>query len=225
MQTLTEQLLEEGLNDRVLTDIQLGRLISGSSQRRYNLVNRAMKAGELIRLRRGLYLLPNKYRSQPCHPYVLAQRLVSGSYVSLETALAFHGWIPEAVYTIASVVPGRKSKEFNYELLGRFTFHPLAIQTGYFLELVERVPLGEQAVLMARPVRALLDLVCLKKMDWQGLAWLVQGMRIDEVMLNKVTGAELGILKQVYKHKRVKDFIAELEIALGLNLGLGRGND
>ncbi len=225
MQTLTEQLLEEGLNDRVLTDVQLGRLISGSSQRRYNLVNRAMKAGELIRLRRGLYILPEKYRSKPCHPYALAQKLVSGSYVSLETALAFHGWIPEAVYTTASIVPGRKSQDFNYERLGRFTFHPLAIQAGYFLELVERVQLGEQAVLMARPVRALLDLVCLKKMDWQGLAWLVQGMRIDEEVLNRVSAAELGILKKVYKHKRVMDFITELEIALGVNLGLELGHD
>ena len=225
MQTLTEQLLEEGLNERVLTDVQLGRLISGSSQRRYNLVNRAMKAGELIRLRRGLYMLPDKYRSKPCHPYALAQSLVPGSYVSLETALAFHGWIPEAVYTTASVVPGRKSQDFNCELLGRFTFHPLAIQAGYFLELVERVQLGEQAVLMARPVRALLDLVCLKKMDWQGLPWLMQGMRIDEEMLNRVSATELGILKKVYKHKRVKDFIIELEIALGVNLGLELGHD
>lgn len=225
MQTLTEQLLEEGLNDRVLTDTQLGRLIQGSSQRRYNLVNRAMKAGELIRLRRGLYMLPDKYRSQPCHPYALAQKLVPGSYVSLETALAFHGWIPEAVYTTASIVPGHKAKDFSYEPMGRFTYHPLAIQAGYFLELVERVQLGEQAVLMARPIRALLDLVCLKKMDWQGLAWLVQGMRIDEEVLSRVSGAELRTLKQVYKHKRVMNFIVELETALGLNLGLELSHD
>jgi len=219
MQTLTEQLIEEGFNNRVLTDTQLGRLISGSSQRRYNLVNRAMKAGELIRLRRGLYMLADKYRSQACHPYALAQRLLPGSYVSLETALAFHGWIPEAVYTTASVVPGRKAKNFTVESQGRFTFHPLAIQAGYFLELVERVQLGEQAVLMARPVRALLDLVCLKKMEWRGLAWLAQGMRIDEDVLNRVSGAELRTLKHVYKHKRVQNFIVELEIALRLELG------
>lgn len=219
MQTLTEHLLEEGLNDRVLTDVQLSRLLLGSSQRRYNLVNRAMKAGELIRLRRGLYMLPDKYRSQPCHPYTLAQRLAPGSYISLETALSFHGWIPEAVYTTASVVPGRSVKDINYEPLGRFTFHRLVIQAGFFLELVERVQLGEQATLIARPVRALLDLVCLKKVEWQGLDWLVQGMRIGEDKLSQVTGSELRTLKQVYKNKRVKDFIAELEIALGLEPG------
>ena len=225
MQTLTEQLIEHGLNDRILTDVQLGRLISGSRQRRYNLVNRAMKAGELVRLRRGLYMLPNKYRSQACHPYALAQKLVPGSYVSLETALAFHGWIPEAVYTTASIVPGRKAKRFDCESLGMFGFYPLAIQAGYFLELVERVQLREQHVFMALPIRALLDLVCMRKMEWQGLAWLVQGMRIDENVLNRVSGAELRTLKLVYKHQRVKGFIAELEIALGLNLSLELGHD
>jgi len=163
--------------------------------------------------------LSDKYRSQPCHPYALAQKLLPGSYVSLETALAFHGWIPEAVYTTASVGPGRQTKEYTCGPLGRFTFHPLAIESGYFLELVERVQLGEQAVLIAQPIRALLDLICLKKMDWQGLAWLVEGMRIDEETLRRVSGAELRTLKQVYKHKRVKGFIAELEIALGLELG------
>lgn len=219
MQTLTEQLLDEGLNDRVLSDVQLSRLISGSSQRRYNLVNRAMKAGELIRLRRGLYMLADKYRTQPCHPYVMAQILAPGSYISLETALAFHGWIPEAVYTTASVVPGKKIKDFDYEPLGRFTFHPLPIQIGYFMEMVERIELGGQVALVARPVRALLDLVCLKKMEWQGISWLLQGMRIEEYGLQRITGAELRTLQQVYKRQRVKGFIDELEIALGLELG------
>jgi hypothetical protein len=219
MQTLTEQLLDEGLADRVLTDAQLRRLITGSDQRRYNLVNRAMKVGELIRLRRGLYMLPNKYRRQPCHPYALAQSLVPGSYVTLETALSFHGWIPEAVYTTASVSPGSKVKQFTVDSMGLFTFHPLPIQAGFFLELVERIQLGGQGAFIARPIRALLDLVCLKKLEWQGLDWLLQSMRIEEALLNQVTGAELRTLKQVYKRRRVLKFIGELEVALGLEPG------
>ena len=78
---------------------------------------------------------------------------------------------------------------------------------------------GGQPVLMAQPLRALLDLVCLKKIEWQGLAWLVQGLRIEEDVLNRVTETELRTLKQVYKHQRVKNFIAELGIALGVELG------
>jgi predicted transcriptional regulator of viral defense system len=221
MQTLTTQLIDAGLSERILTDGQLSRLLNGSNQRRYNLVNRAMKAGELIRLRRGLYMLPDKFRKAACHPYALAQMLVPGSYVSMETALSFHGWIPEAVYATASIVPGRKSKDFNHQQMGLFTYHPLAIQKGHFLEMVERVILGEQAMLMASPMRALMDLVCFKKLEWQGLRWFEHSMRIDEEHLAGVTGAQLRTLKQVYKHKRMQLYLLELEKALGLALSAG----
>jgi len=219
MQTLTKQLTEADLNDRIFTDHQLRRLVAGTNQRRHHLVNRAMKAGELVRLRRGLYVLADEFRDNPCHPYTVAQMLLPGSYVSLETALAFHGWIPEAVYTTASIVPGRKVKEFRHEQLGLYTFHPLAIQPGYFLELVQRVQVVGQTFLIAQPLRALLDLVCLKKTEWQGFEWIEQGLRVDVDALDKITGAELRTLKNVYKHKRVQRFIGELEKALGLAVG------
>jgi hypothetical protein len=216
MQTLTQKLTDTGLRDRILTDQQIKRLVTGTDQRRHHLVNRAMKAGELVRLRRGLYTLANKFRAHPVHPFAVAQMLVPGSYVSLETALAFHGWIPEAVYTTASIVPGRKAKEFRHESLGLFTFHPLAIQAGSFLELVRRVEANSQSFLVAEPLRALMDLVCLRKVEWQGIAWILQGLRVDADALNKVTGAELRTLEGVYKHKRMYNFISELEQSLGL---------
>jgi len=214
MQTLTRQLVETGLGDRILTDRQLKRLVEGTDQRRHHLVNRAMRAAELVRLRRGLYVLADEFREHPVHPFAVAQMLVPGSYVSLETALGFHGWIPEAVYTTASIVPGRKTKEFRHERLGLFTFYPLAIQRGSFLELVRRVRTNGQSFLVAEPLRALMDLVCLKKVDWQGFAWIEQGLRIDVDALKRVTGAELRTLKDVYKHRRVRDFIGELEQSL-----------
>lgn len=216
MQTLTRKLTEAGLRDRILTDQQIKRLVSGTDQRRHHLVNRAMKAGELVRLRRSLYTLANEFREHPVHPFAVAQMFVPGCYVSLETALAFHGWIPEAVYTTASIVPGRKAKEFRHEQLGLFTFNPLAIQQGSFLELVRRVEVSEQSFLVAQPLRALLDLVCLRKIEWQGFAWIEQGLRIDIDVLRIVTGAELRTLKDVYKHRRMHDFIGELEQSLGL---------
>ena len=89
VQTLTNILREQGLANHLLTDTQLARVIDGSAQRRYNLVNRALKAGELHRLRRGLYLLNRSYRDYEIHPFALAQMLQPGSYVSLETACHF----------------------------------------------------------------------------------------------------------------------------------------
>jgi len=46
MQTLTESLIEQGLNNRVLSERQLERAVGGEAARRYGLVNRALKANE-----------------------------------------------------------------------------------------------------------------------------------------------------------------------------------
>ena len=171
--------------------------------------------GELHRVKRGLYALDNKYRDYPLHPFALAQDMVPGSYVSLETALAYHGWIPEAVFTTASILPGRKSKNYDHEKLGSFTFQPLAIHKGYFLELVLRKQVNQQTMLVAKPVRALLDLVCLRKKEWQGMNWLIEGMRIDYEYLRTINSADIRSLKFVYKQNRVKKFLDELSRELG----------
>ena len=215
MQSLTERLIELELANRVLSDKQLARVVGGSPQRRYGLVNRAMKAGELLRLNRGSYLLAERFRDYPSHPFALAQAFVPGSYVSFETALAHHGWIPEAVYTTASVTPGRKSLDYEHPVFGSFSFHPLAIQAGYFLELVARVQITQQSLLVAEPFRALMDLVCLRKLEWQGMEWLTEGMRVDYEHLQNITSADIRTLERVYKQKRVKAFLASLARGLG----------
>lgn len=210
MQTLTRQLVRHGLANRLLTGAELRWLLEGSDQRRHHLVNRAMKAGELVRLRRGHYLLSNQYRDYPPHPFALAQGFVPGSYVSFETALAHHGWIPEAVRLIASVTPGRKTLQTTHPVFGGFSFHPLAIRKAAFLEQVERLQIDEQAMLVARPLRALMDLVCLRKQEWQGIEWLTNSLRIDYETLKGIAPHDLDVLHRVYKQKRVRLFLASL---------------
>jgi predicted transcriptional regulator of viral defense system len=215
MQTLIREIIDNGLKNKVLSNTQLARLLEGSPQRRHNLVNRALKAGELVRLRRGSYVLDRQFRDYPGHPFALAQAFVQGSYVSFETALAHHGWIPEAVYAVASVTPGRKSAGYEHSQFGSFTFHPLAIQPGRFLEQVERRQMSHQTALIAKPARALMDLVCLRKVEWRGVNWLVEGLRIDHELLRSITSADIRTLIEVYKQKRVRDFLDSLAKELG----------
>jgi hypothetical protein len=61
----------------------------------------------------------------------------------------------------------------------------------------------------------LIDLVCLRKQEWQGMAWLIDGLRIDPTQLRTITGAEIRTLSQVYRHKRVKAFLSSLAKELG----------
>ncbi|AGX86644.1 type IV toxin-antitoxin system AbiEi family antitoxin domain-containing protein [Candidatus Symbiobacter mobilis] len=211
MQTLTEKLILAGWGGRVISKAQLARLLDGTPQRRYNLVNRALQHGELLQLRRGLYLLAPHLQSQPPHPFVLAQALQPGSYISFETALRFHGWIPEAVPVTLSVVPGRRRLEVNLRSLGLFRFYPLALQAGHLLAAVDRHTFTGQTALVAQPLRALLDMVCLRKLEDTDLPMLTQSMRIDAELLQQTPASAWQALQQVYAHKRMNTITTSLQ--------------
>lgn len=211
MQTLTEKLIQTGWAGRVLSQAQLARLLDGTPQRRYNLVNRALQHGELLQLRRGRYLLAPQLPNKMPHPFVLAQALQSGSYISFETALSFHGWIPESVPVTLSVLPGRRRLEVDHPVLGLFRFYPLALRQGYFLEAVDRHTYAGQAALVAQPLRALLDIVCLRKLEVGGVRELVQSMRIDADFLIQTQPAAWRALQRVYAHRRMAAAIQALQ--------------
>lgn len=216
MTPLTEHIITSGLAERPLSASQIERLLGGSHARRYGQVNRALKAGELIKPRRGLYVLNPLYRKQALHPFVLAQQMMPGSYVSAESALGFHGWIPEAVHTVLSMTHGGKSVSYEHVQLGKFEFRRMTTNTGYFMQSVERHELQHQVALIAEPLRALLDLVYLRKYKWQGPEFLTSGLRIDEQQLRTVTWLDISRLMEVYKGKREQAFLEELRRELGL---------
>lgn len=210
MSTLLDAIKAREYTDRILTDRQLSDLLGGSAARRYGIVNRALKDKSLLRIKRGLYALAPHLRSTPLHPFVVAQALHPGSYVSFESALSFHGWIPEAVYQTASVTPGRKSIDYETNTLGTFTFLPLALNAYRFLAGVERRRLGDATALVASPLRALMDIVAYRKIEWQGVAWTTQGLRVDIEHLSALAPQKFNELRDVYKHAAASDFAKKL---------------
>ena len=118
-------------------------------------LSRWVGSRRLHQLRRGLYALAPPHQKLKPHPFVVANRLVRGSYVSLQSALAHHGLIPEYVPVTTSVTIGRPERRETP--LGSFEYHHIrpALLTGYRLER-----LGEsQEALVATPAKALADLV------------------------------------------------------------------
>ncbi|TLU86010.1 MAG: hypothetical protein FDX30_03145 [Chlorobium sp.] len=211
MGTLTKHITNAGLGERVITEAQLSRLLNGTPQRRYNLVNRALHRGDLIRLRRGRYLLTSTVKQGNVHPFVLAQALLPGSYISFETALSYHGWIPESTPVTMSVTPDRRQRILDIPKFGQFLYYPLALNTGWFLEGVDRNTHSGQSCLIAQPLRALLDIFCLRKLDYQGLGSLIEGMRIDKDEFASIDKNDLERLRPVYQHKRMETNISAIQ--------------
>ena len=214
MSKLVQTLKDAGYAHRLFTDRQLARLVHGGDARRYGLVNRALKDGSLTRIKRGLYALGERYQQGAPHPFAVAQALMPGSYISFETALSYHGWIPEAVYTTASVNTGRKTLTRDTDRFGQFSFHPLAIAPYQFLVSVDRIGMGKSVALVAQPLRALMDLVALRKANWAGLDWIEQGLRIERSRLMALHRSDFDALRDVYKHRQVRLFLSALEQAV-----------
>jgi len=120
-------------------------------------LSRWAKAGKLIQLTKGLYMLAGPYRKLTPHPFVLANAMKNASYVSLQSALAYFGMIPEHVPTVTSVTTQRPARVETP--LGRFLFRH--IKKDWFKGYTQ-VDLGSgQKAFVATPEKALLDMVYL----------------------------------------------------------------
>lgn len=115
-----------------------------------------IKRGLLVRLRQGFYTFP-EYISKPDFSLYFANRIYKPSYISLHTALAFYGIIPEAVVQITSVTT-LKTANFNNSF-GEFSYKSVneELMFGYDLK-----PLTDGRTLqLAKPEKAILDLLYL----------------------------------------------------------------
>jgi predicted transcriptional regulator of viral defense system len=136
-------------------------------------ISRWTSKGRLIRLRSGLYALAPPFRKVTPHPFVVANRMVRPSYVSLQSALSYHSVIPETVPVTTSVTtarPGRFSTA-----LGDFIFRHLkaALFRGF-----RTVDVGSRDdAVIATPEKALLDLLYLEKGS-DSVAFL-DGLRLE----------------------------------------------
>jgi len=109
------------------------------------------RAKKIIQLRRGLYSFPH----QKPHPFIVANHLVPGSYVSLQMALAYYHLIPEHVAVVTSVTTQRPGKYENK--FGRFSYRH--INSYLFFGIEYRQLVNDEYAYIAMPEKALLDLI------------------------------------------------------------------
>ena len=121
-------------------------------------LSRWKKSGNLYQLRRGLYALAPPFQKVKPHPFLVANRMVRGSYVSLQSALAHYGLIPEYTPQVTSVTTGRPGR---WETpLGDYALHHVKVAWfhGY-----RRLDVGNgQAAFVGTPEKALMDLIYLQ---------------------------------------------------------------
>ena len=198
---IPERARKKGLPD-ILQDSDIHYLVEGSDDRRYGLVKRALSRGDLIQVRRGLYILGDVYRRRSVHMYELAQKIYGPSYISTESALAVWNLIPEATYSIMSGCSGRL-KEFQTPF-GHFSYARIPYQP-LFMQVLRKND-DENVYFIATPLRALADYVYLSKREWTWPA-LQESLRLEDV--SPFLQGDIQEMQALFKNHRVQTFLKD----------------
>ena len=152
------------------------------------------KAGDLIRLKRGLYVVNPELSGKLICVQLCANHIYGPSYVSLHWALRWYGLIPERVFRLTSVTIN-PSKVFE-NTLGFFDYYK--VNREYFAIGVRSISEDNVSYLMASPEKALCDLILydsyLPARSVKGLMqYLEEDIRFD---MDELKGFDVEIIRE-----------------------------
>jgi len=160
-----------------------------------------IKKGYVLRLKRGLYTLRAEDRLEKYSKYFFANHICSPSYVSLEAALEYYGFIPEAVRAVTSITT-KKTCDFENSY-GRFIYKH--VKKELFTGFVKEKDSYGNDFLMASREKALLDLLYLKTGEHRRITrdLLEEGYRLQ--WLGSVDLRKLEELAKLYNTKKMTE--------------------
>lgn len=163
-------------------------------------LTRMVQEEEYYPIKQGLY---ETDKSTP--GYLLAGSIYGPSYLSFEFALAYHGLIPEAVYTFTSATFEKKKKKKYETSFGTFTYRDIPSKAySYGLEIKKE---GEYSYILASPEKALCDQLYKVKpvSNYKELENLLfEDLRIDEQEFKRLAADDVAVLAEKYGSTNIK---------------------
>jgi hypothetical protein len=159
--------------------------------------------GELIRVRKGLYVLGDGFRHGLIDQGRLANLIYGPSYVSLDYALGYYGLIPERVDEVTSVTTGKR-RLFETPF-GVFSYRPLP--PARYVPGMTLTGSDRDRFLLASPEKALIDKIwCDKRFRPRRIedfgAYLYEDLRMDEERLVSLDAKRMTAIANAFaSHK------------------------
>ena len=148
----------DGLEHYGIIPIDYAAILTGLSDYKSpkDKVGKFEKSGALIRLKKGLYVVSPTISSQTLSVELIANHLYGPSYISFESALSFHGLIPERTYTMKSATTKRRK---HYQTpFGEYEY--ATVPESYFpIGLQQNIIRNSYAFIIASPEKAICDLI------------------------------------------------------------------
>ena len=167
-------------------------------------IRRLLAAGEIVRIRKGLYAFGESFRQALISRELLANLIHGPSYISLDYALRYHGLIPERVETVTSVTLGC-SRTFTTPF-GTFAYRRLS-QSRYAVGVILEQH-GDLSFLIASPEKALADKVWTDK-RFAGIRlsaygpYLLDDLRLDPAQLAVLDRGRLDAIAKAYDSRKL----------------------
>lgn len=166
-------------------------------------VTRLLHNGSIIRVKKGLYVFGENYRKGMICKESLANLIYGPSYISLEYALSYYGFIPERVEQVTSMTILR-SKTFQTPIGGFDYVHLNKNKFSVGITLIQ-ADLKHQ-FLIATPEKALADRIAFHK-NLTSIeeihSFVCEGLRIEEEYLTKLHIPLLNHIEKVYQNPAV----------------------
>ncbi|MCQ2318600.1 MAG: hypothetical protein MJZ90_06750 [Bacteroidales bacterium] len=141
-------------------------------------ITRWVKNGHLIKLRQNHYAFA-ECRQMNDFEMLVANKIYQPSYISLHSALAFYGMIPEMVVQKTSVTT-LKTARFTNDF-GEFSYN--TIKSELFFGYEPKPLKDNRSILFATPEKALLDLLYL--FPFYNTAEEIEELRLDEYFMKE----------------------------------------
>ncbi|MFC1496400.1 hypothetical protein ACFL52_03190 [Candidatus Margulisiibacteriota bacterium] len=168
-----------------------------------------LKKGELIKLKRGLYILNDYFsncNNKEDYLYFLSSLLCSPSYISRETVLSRYGILSEAVYGIASVTL-KTTRSFNSKIA---VFNFSKIKESLFTGFTENIFQGKKYYL-ATKAKAFFDYLYFAKRSLQQVnRKTVAELRLNLEPLSKNDWQEFDRYLRISKSEKIRRIYAVL---------------
>ena len=199
---MNSNLLQQLVNwpNYFISGTELKSMLPGTEDARKAIIKRAVHEGYLQRLRRDYYLIRNIANKPMINTFELAQFIYGPSYISFESALSYHGWIPERV-TVTCSATVKQTKSFNTPV-GEFSFEK--IPNDSFKLGVSYVKEESASYLIADPWKAIADMIYCRKKRWGSINDLMLDLRIEEDSIKSHKLDLLSELSEKYPHKFTK---------------------
>jgi predicted transcriptional regulator of viral defense system len=187
-------------------------LINNGYSRINDKINNLKKKGSLQALKRGLYLHKSPFVENSISKEIIANTMLSPSYISFDYALYYYGLIPESVFDVTSATT-KRSKSFKTDI-GTFSFKEIKKELFHIGLTIQSAKNGN--FIIATKEKALCDKVYYTK-DIQVtskksmISFLVDDLRID---VDEFEDCDMDIFIKYFKiskSKKIKFLIEALE--------------